>query len=125
MRRISTRLTVAFLLATLLPAVPLSFVVRHLLERSLAPALDAGLENALQAGLEETRATLQRRRQAIETLAERLASDPAAVAAFGPGDAGREPRLAMLDENDLPLSPAVRDSALKRWPCPFANMPRS
>ena len=59
MRRISTRLAVSFLLVALLPTLPLSLVVRDLLERRFGPAIADPLETALESGLAESRAHLQ------------------------------------------------------------------
>ncbi len=59
MRRISTRLAVSFVLVALLPTVPLSLVVRNLLERRFGPAITVPVEQALDAGLAESRAHLQ------------------------------------------------------------------
>lgn len=59
MRRISTRLAISFLLVALLPTLPLSLVVRDLLERRFGPAIADPLESALSAGLDESRAHLQ------------------------------------------------------------------
>jgi len=59
MRRISTRLAVSFLIVALLPTLPLSLVVRDLLERRFGPAIADPLETALDAGLTESRAHLQ------------------------------------------------------------------
>jgi nitrogen fixation/metabolism regulation signal transduction histidine kinase len=117
--------TVAFLLVALLPAVPLSLVVRNLLERSLAPALDTDLEAALEAGLEETRATLQRRRVAIDAWAARLTAVPVLADSLGAAAAGDSaagsaaasmPRLVILDAADHPLTAEAREAALARWP---------
>ena len=58
MKRIRTRMIVACLFVALLPAIPLSLVVRNLLERSFSSALDASLEEALTAGLTESRERL-------------------------------------------------------------------
>ncbi len=59
MRRISTRLAVSFLLVALLPTLPLSWVVRDLLERRFGPAIADPLETALVSGLDESRAHLR------------------------------------------------------------------
>ena len=58
MNRISTRLAVSFLIVALLPTLPLSLVVRNLLERRFGPAIADPLELALDAGLDESRAHL-------------------------------------------------------------------
>ncbi len=59
MKRISTRLAVSFLIVALLPTLPLSLVVRDLLERRFGPAIADPLETALESGLAESRAHLQ------------------------------------------------------------------
>lgn len=74
MRRISTRLAVSFLIVALLPTLPLSLVVRNLLERRFGPAIANPLELALDAGLEETRAHLSALRNELEQQATGLAA---------------------------------------------------
>ncbi len=69
MRRISTRLAVSFLLVALLPTMPLSLVVRDLLERRFGPAIADPLETALDAGLAESRAHLQELRDLLQVRA--------------------------------------------------------
>ncbi len=59
MNRISTQLVVSFLIVALLPTLPLSLVVRELLERRFGPAIAEPLEQALESGLAESRAHLQ------------------------------------------------------------------
>ncbi|MBK6736216.1 MAG: HAMP domain-containing protein [bacterium] len=86
MKRISTRLAISFLLVALLPTLPLSLVVRDLLERRFGPAIADPLELALEAGLDESRSHLQELR---EGLARR------AVAAAASADAGA---VLMLDQ---------------------------
>lgn len=77
MRRISTRLAASFLLVALLPTLPLSLVVRDLLERRFGPAIAEPLERALEAGLAESRAHLQERRTLLRRQAAALTdSDP-------------------------------------------------
>lgn len=66
MRRISTRLAISFLIVALLPTLPLSLVVRSLLERRFGPAIANPLELALDAGLTESRAHLQELRARLE-----------------------------------------------------------
>jgi len=58
MKRISTRLAVSFLIVALLPTLPLSLVVRDLLERRFGPAIADPLETALESGLAASRAHL-------------------------------------------------------------------
>jgi len=72
MRRIRTRLMLVILVAALLPAVPMSLVVRNLLERSMNPALQQTLVDGLQAGLEESRETLRARKTAFAAAADRV-----------------------------------------------------
>ncbi len=64
--RIRTRLVAAFMLVALLPAVPLTLLVRGLLERSFGPGLDRTLEQGLEAGLAESRARLRERQRWLE-----------------------------------------------------------
>ena len=70
MRRISTRLAVAFLIVALLPAVPLSLVVHNLLERRFGPAIAEPLEQALEAGLAESREHLREQKTLLQRRAE-------------------------------------------------------
>jgi nitrogen fixation/metabolism regulation signal transduction histidine kinase len=63
---------IVILVAALLPALPMSLVVRNLLERSMNPALQQTLVDGLQAGLEASRAELQRRKSAFAQAADRL-----------------------------------------------------
>ena len=72
MRRISTRLAISFLLVALLPTLPLSLVVRDLLERRFGPAIADPLELALEAGLAESRAHLQQLRDQLQQRAVAL-----------------------------------------------------
>jgi nitrogen fixation/metabolism regulation signal transduction histidine kinase len=85
MRRISTRLAVSFLIVALLPTLPLSLVVRNLLERRFGPAIADPLELALEAGLTESRAHLQELRLRLAEQAEQRAA--------GAGDSG----IVLLD----------------------------
>ena len=75
MKRINTRLVVSFLIVALLPTLPLSMVVRDLLERRFGPALSDPLEAALEAGLDESRGHLQELRAALDRRAAQLAAD--------------------------------------------------
>lgn len=85
MRRISTRLAVSFLLVALLPTLPLSLVVRDLLERRFGPAIADPLETALEAGLAESRLHLQERRARLRQRAGEVAGPQPVVLldAFG------------------------------------------
>lgn len=62
MRKISTRLAISFLIVALLPALPLSLVVDNLLERRFGPAISDPLEEALEAGLAESRDRLRQQK---------------------------------------------------------------
>ena len=59
MRKISTQLVVSFLIIALLPTLPLSLVVRDLLERRFGPSMAEPLEQAMESGLAESRAHLR------------------------------------------------------------------
>ena len=74
MRRISTRLAVAFLIVALLPALPLSLVVQELLERRFGPAIAEPQETALEAGLAESRAHLRELQDRLRMRADELAA---------------------------------------------------
>ncbi|MBK8164497.1 MAG: HAMP domain-containing protein [bacterium] len=80
MKRISTRLAISFLLVALLPTLPLSLVVRDLLERRFGPAIAGPLDAALEAGLAESRARLQDSRLQLAAQARALAVGAAAGA---------------------------------------------
>jgi len=73
MKRISTRLAVSFLIVALLPTIPLSLVVRDLLERRFGPAIADPLETALESGLAESRAHLLELRGRLRFQASALA----------------------------------------------------
>lgn len=83
MRRISTRLAISFLLVALLPTLPLSLVVRDLLERRFGPAIADPLESALEAGLAGSRAHLQERRVMLSARASELAATAPSTGAAG------------------------------------------
>ncbi len=74
MQRISTRLAVSFLIVALLPTLPLSLVVRDLLERRFGPAMVEPLETALEAGLAESRAHLHELRTRLGEQAEAMSA---------------------------------------------------
>jgi nitrogen fixation/metabolism regulation signal transduction histidine kinase len=112
MQRLRTRLIAACLCVALLPAVPLSLVVRNLLERSFSPARDAALERALEGGLAEARGRLQEQRARFSAVANerwlsRIASGEVAAGVLlltaegsaplpAPGDAEAARTLARL-----------------------------
>lgn len=85
MRRISTRLAVSFLLVALLPTLPLSLVVRDLLDRRFGPAIADPLERALEAGLAESRAHLHERREQLREQAAALTTAAPVVLVDGSG----------------------------------------
>lgn len=76
MKRISTRLAVSFMIVALLPTLPLSLVVRNLLERRFGPAIADPVEKALDAGLEESREHLREIRYRMTVQVEALADRP-------------------------------------------------
>ncbi len=59
MRRLRMRMIVAFVVVALLPAVPLSILVRNLLERSFGPPLGEVVDEALVAALAGSRERLR------------------------------------------------------------------
>ncbi|MEZ5064434.1 MAG: ATP-binding protein [bacterium] len=65
MKRIRTRLVLAFVTVALLPAVPLSFLVRSLLERSFQPPFAEEIESSLESSLDLSRAQLRTEREAL------------------------------------------------------------
>lgn len=79
MGRISTRLAVSFLIVALLPTLPLSLVVRNLLERRFGPALAQTLDSALAAGLTESQLHLRELRLDLQERSEVLAEEYPAV----------------------------------------------
>jgi nitrogen fixation/metabolism regulation signal transduction histidine kinase len=111
MRRISTRLAVAFLIAALLPAIPLSLVVHDLLERRFGPSLAVPLEEALEAGLAESRRSLHREKQALQDRAEQIA---AAAPAAAPPAATGTPDLTGKTVADRRPAPAHSGVARQR-----------
>ncbi len=123
MKRIRTRLIVAFLLVAMLPAVPLSLVVRNLLERSFGPAVDVTLEEGLTAGLAQSRDALRAHKQTFlatvtESWLPRLMTGPAAD--LGP--------IVVLDAAGNPLPPAEVPPALRQWldqATPASGSPRT
>ena len=76
MRRISTQLVVSFLIIALLPTLPLSLVVRDLLERRFGPAIAGPLEVALEAGLAESRAHLRELQSNMVYRANEMSGQP-------------------------------------------------
>ncbi|MFN0152111.1 MAG: ATP-binding protein [bacterium] len=66
MARIRTRVVLACVVVALLPALPVSCVVRDLLERSFAARRDAAITTALEAGLDESRERLRAEKEAFE-----------------------------------------------------------
>ena len=95
MNRISTRLAISFLIVALLPTIPLSLVVRNLLERRFSPAIAEPLELALEAGLDDSR-------QQLDTLRHRLAEQLAPLAATPLAG----PTLLLMDAHGHPAAPA-------------------
>lgn len=89
MQRISTRLAISFLLVALLPALPLSLVVTELLERRFGDAVAEPLDRALEAGLDESRAGLTARREALAAEARFLARRTWGIDAILLDDFGR------------------------------------
>ncbi|MCA9753874.1 MAG: HAMP domain-containing histidine kinase, partial [Gemmatimonadetes bacterium] len=65
MKRIRTRLVLAFVTVALLPAVPLSFLVRSLLERSFQPPFAEEIESSLESSLDLSRTQLRTEREAL------------------------------------------------------------
>ncbi len=100
MRRIRSRMLVASLLLTLLPAVPASLLVRSLLQRSLNPALQDVVSRGLAAGVEESRLVLRERKTSF------VAAADAALARGADGD------LIVLDGGGMPVPAATVMSGL-------------
>jgi two-component system, NtrC family, nitrogen regulation sensor histidine kinase NtrY len=124
MRRISTRLAISFLLVALLPTLPLSLVVQDLLERRFGPAIADPLEQALEAGLAESRAYLQVLREQLRERAPRVAGTDAVVLLDGAGRVqppdslsaflGRRPDLA-AQASGLPITTGARVAVPERF----------
>lgn len=102
MTRIRTRLMIAILVAALLPAVPMSLVVRSLLERSLNPAFQQTLVDGLQAGLDGSREDLARSKSDFAEAADRIWRPHLAM--VQPGEAGGQ---LILDEHGAWLKTAA------------------
>lgn len=91
MNRLRHRMVIAAALVALLPAVPLSILVRSLLERSFAWPLSAEVDGALEAALEISREELRREKDALLRRAAGRSDDAAA--------------------DERPVSRAVREAA--------------
>ncbi len=65
MQRIRTRLIAAFMLVSILPAIPLFFVVRDLFDRSFEPRGGERIREALAAGLAESRESLRAEKESF------------------------------------------------------------
>jgi nitrogen fixation/metabolism regulation signal transduction histidine kinase len=123
MRRISSRLTVSFLIVALLPAIPLSLVVNDLLERRFGPALIDPLEAAVEAGLVESRGRLHDQRQRLAARAPAVVAQAAdgavlldAAGAVQPADSlyallARKPELIATARGLAPDAPPARVDA--------------
>lgn len=72
MRSIRARLLGVILLAALLPAVPLSLLVRDMVARVWNPSFQDAVERGLEAGLDEARGALQRERERLESHVDAL-----------------------------------------------------
>jgi len=102
--RLRIRLLAVVLLAALLPAVPLTLVVRGLLERSTGPVVQDRLERGLQAGLAAAREELRRHGRRLLATADSVAALPR-----GGRPAGG---VLLLDEAGRPVAidPATAES---------------
>ncbi len=67
---------ISFLIIALLPTLPLSLVVRDLLERRFGPAIADPLEQALVSGLAESRAHLRELRANLGARAFEMGREP-------------------------------------------------
>ncbi len=76
MKRISTQLIISFLIIALLPTLPLSLVVKDLLERRFGPAIADPLEQALASGLKESRVHLDELKTSLGIRGMELAANP-------------------------------------------------
>ncbi len=86
MKRIRARLIVAFAVVVLLPAVPLTLLVRGLLDRSLSGTFLAEVEGALDGAVAESRERLREDKARLAAWADAVAHDDApAAAAAGAG----------------------------------------
>ena len=86
MNRIRTRLLVAFAVVVLLPALPLTLLVRGLLDRSLSGTFLAEIETALDGAVTESRERLREDKARLAVWAAAVArADSIAAAAASPG----------------------------------------
>lgn len=108
MRRISTRLAVSFLIVALLPTIPLSLVVRDLLERRFGPAITDPLETALEAGLAESRAHLQELKDRLQFQATGVAKGNEVVLINAQGQIQEADSLAAVIGQRLDLVAIAR-----------------
>lgn len=136
MMRIRTRLVLAFVLVAVLPVVPLSCVVRDLLERSFGPRLDATMTAALEAGLVESRERLRAEKEAFartiaatwaargpaaaESAGVRVLPVPAPAAARAAGE-GEDAELLRWAEGATDARGARDDATESRESPPSAN----
>jgi len=116
MKRISTRLIISFLIVTLLPTLPLSLVVKNLLERRFGPAIANPLELALVSGLEESREHLRELRIRFEMQAKPLAGKPQSGPAVILDAAGNVQSADTLDSY-LEMRPELLDQT-RKWSAP-------
>ena len=115
MGRIRARLIVAFVVVALLPAIPLSILVRNLLERSFASPLDADVAGALDAALEESRARLRDEKARFRTeLEETVRPALSAGTRLPPAwrTAGERGGIVVAIRGE---SPAADEEKLRRW----------
>ncbi len=113
MKRIRSRLVAACLATALLPAVPISLLVRDLVERSVSAPMARETERALESALEESRERLALEKQAFEreilaepgTRIERLELDGERLVADVTDAAGMRRTI------DRPLPEGVRERA--------------
>lgn len=121
MKRIRTRLVALGLATALLPAIPLSLLVRGILERSFAAPLGAATEEALTAGLEESRERLAVEKRAfVAEIRETLtAAGDSLVSMEGPDLDGEKLRATATLAGgsrrafERPLPPGIRERAEK------------
>jgi len=122
MMRIRTRLIVAFVIVALLPAIPLTILVKSLLERSFEPPFEDEITRALDAGLTESRDRLRLEKEFFVADLERRLAPQIRSGGLGPTV---DPQTWTLEEEDggvvlvLPSRPdslgAIPAGKVERW----------
>ncbi|MBN1824649.1 MAG: HAMP domain-containing protein [Candidatus Eisenbacteria bacterium] len=121
MRRIRNRLITLFVVVSLLPAIPASFLVWHLLARSLGPGTGDVVSGALAAGLDESRARLRAAKADFRGETERIwlpriARNKLDIETINALPGGENLLILPLSEGrDAAAGPSPEDAELIAW----------